>query len=117
MLRMPTSSVDPAVPMNTLGLDSIMSLELHRRLEAALGVEVPVVRFLRGATTADIAAELAASLADGPGGPADGAAAPRHAELEDPADIERLLAELDDLPEEEVDSLLQRLAPQAAEQS
>ncbi len=117
VLRMPTSSVDPAVPMNTLGLDSIMSLELHRRLEAALGVEVPVVRFLRGATTADIAAELAASLADGPGGPADGAAAPRHAELEDPADIERLLAELDDLPEEEVDSLLQRLAPQAAEQS
>ncbi|MEU4205153.1 beta-ketoacyl synthase N-terminal-like domain-containing protein [Streptomyces sp. NPDC026294] len=117
VLRMPAASIDPAAPMNALGLDSIMSLELHRRLEAALGIEVPVVRFLRGATTTDIAAELAASLADGSQGPADGAGTPRHAELEDPADIERLLAELDDLPEEEVDSLLQRLAPQAAEQS
>ncbi len=117
VLRAPVSSVDAAMPMNALGLDSIMSLELHRRLEAALGIEVPVVRFLRGATTTDIAAELAASLVFGPERPDDDTGAPRHAELEDPRGIERLLAELDDLPEEEVDSLLQRLAPQAAEQS
>ncbi|WP_407288206.1 beta-ketoacyl synthase N-terminal-like domain-containing protein [Streptomyces sp. BP-8] len=117
VLRAPASSIDAAMPMNTLGLDSIMSLELHRRLEAALGIEVPVVRFLRGATTADIAAELATSLVAGPERPDDDTGTPRHAELEDPRDIERLLAELDDLPEEEVDSLLQRLAPQAAEQS
>ncbi|MFI2184144.1 type I polyketide synthase [Streptomyces sioyaensis] len=117
VLRAPASSIDPELPMNALGLDSIMSLELHRRLEAALGIEVPVVRFLRGATTADIAAELAESLVSGPDLPGDGTHDPLQAELADPRDIELLLAELDDLPEEEVDSLLQRLAPQAAEKS
>ncbi|MDT0454462.1 beta-ketoacyl synthase N-terminal-like domain-containing protein [Streptomyces sp. DSM 41527] len=117
VLRAPVSSIDPEMPMNALGLDSIMGLELHRRLEAALRIEIPVVRFLRGATTADIAAELADALQADPKNEQDATAASLPAELEDPRDIARLLAELDDLSEGEVDSLLQQLSEPAAEQS
>ncbi|WP_078871673.1 type I polyketide synthase [Streptomyces caatingaensis] len=117
VLRAPVSTVDPAMPMNALGLDSIMGLELHRRLEASLRIEVPVVRFLRGATAADIAAELADALQADAESERNGTAASGPAELADPRDIERLLADLDELSEEEVDSLLQQLSEPAAEQS
>ncbi|KRE15780.1 hypothetical protein ASE63_16220 [Bosea sp. Root381] len=43
ILRMPESKVDLARPLAELGLDSLMALELHMALEAAIGVQVAVV--------------------------------------------------------------------------
>ncbi|QFY07530.1 acyltransferase domain-containing protein [Nonomuraea phyllanthi] len=105
VLRLPAARVDTDRPLNALGLDSVMGLELQGRLEAALGVEVKVVKLLRGDTVTEVAAELAARI----GPDAEAASAPA-AGLDDPREIERLLANLDTLPAEEVDALLQRLA-------
>ncbi|MGI5531251.1 type I polyketide synthase [Streptomyces syringium] len=115
VLRAPIASVSAEVPMNALGLDSIMGFELHRRLRSSLGIEVPVVRFLRGMSTREIAAELAELLSDGAQHPAHEPAPVT--ELADPKDIEKVLAELDDLDEAEVDSLLLRLSAPAVEES
>ncbi|QIY54447.1 acyltransferase domain-containing protein [Streptomyces sp. RPA4-5] len=115
VLRTPVASIDAEAPMNALGLDSIMGFELHCRLEAELGIEVPVVRFLRGASARQMATELAEALEERPDRGTDGLAP-----TTEPADlkhIEELLATLDDLPDEEVDSLLQRFSAQAAEPS
>lgn len=43
ILRMPESKVDLARPLGEIGLDSLMALELHMALEAAIGVQVAVV--------------------------------------------------------------------------
>jgi len=74
ILRMPESKVDLARPLAELGLDSLMALELHMALEAAIGVQVAVVgagdRNLGEMASAivgqlDQAAETAADRAEG----------------------------------------------------
>jgi acyl transferase domain-containing protein/NADPH:quinone reductase-like Zn-dependent oxidoreductase len=47
VLRIPTSKVlDPELPLNRFGVDSLMALELNNRLEADLGVRVQVSKIL-----------------------------------------------------------------------
>ncbi len=43
ILRMPESKIDLSQPLADIGLDSLMALELHMALEAALGVQIAVV--------------------------------------------------------------------------
>ncbi|MGW3044482.1 acyltransferase domain-containing protein [Kitasatospora sp. NPDC001159] len=115
VLRLPAARIDTARPLNSLGVDSIMGLELQRRLETALHTEVKVVRLLRGDSVEDLAAELAARLTDQPAdedGPPTNAGA-----LDDPREIERLLADMDKLSAEEIDALMQRLATGTADPS
>ncbi|MFJ6721836.1 acyltransferase domain-containing protein [Streptomyces sp. NPDC091259] len=126
ILRTGPDRVPADRPLNALGMDSVMGLELRRRLEADYGVEIGLVTVLRGATSADLAADLARQLAEQhatqPAAPAaDPVARPDPAQaptglpdLDDPADLDRLLADLDALSPEEVDSLLGRLAGDAA---
>jgi hypothetical protein len=117
MLRTGVDRVPALKPLNRLGVDSVIGLELRRRVAAVFGAEISVVRLLRGATPADLAADLAEWLTSGPDAapaappPAAGGQGP---DLDDPADIERLLDDLDALSPEEVDSLLGRLADDAA---
>src|SRR5262249_48243728 len=40
-LRMPAAEIDPSVEFIGLGMDSMIAMELRRRLQAALGTEVP----------------------------------------------------------------------------
>lgn len=108
VLRLPVDRIDPDQPVTQRGLDSIMGMELGRRARAAFGVEVSVPRLLRGPTIAEISGELAEQIAgtdELPGGPA-----PAGTDLDDVAALEDLLANIDDLPEEEVNALLERLA-------
>ncbi|MET9960298.1 acyltransferase domain-containing protein [Streptomyces sp. NPDC006326] len=128
ILRTGIDRVPADRPLNALGMDSVMGLELRRRLEADFGVEIGLVTVLRGATPADLAADVAADLAEQlaaqPQEPAPQQAPAAHPDpaqaaaglpdLDDPADLERLLADLDALSPEEVDSLLGRLAGDAA---
>ncbi|GAB3897505.1 hypothetical protein GCM10029964_080470 [Kibdelosporangium lantanae] len=104
VLRLPVDRIDAERSLNNLGVDSIMGLELQRRLEAALDIEVKVVQLLRGDSVADLAADLASRLdearavVDPTGG------------LDDPHEIEQLMSEVDGMSAEEVDALLERLS-------
>ncbi|KJX74689.1 type I polyketide synthase [Mycobacterium lepromatosis] len=50
--------IDHDRPLETLGLDSLMGLELRNRLEASLGITLPVALVWAYPTTADLAAAL-----------------------------------------------------------
>ncbi|MEU2236065.1 acyltransferase domain-containing protein [Streptomyces vietnamensis] len=118
-LRTTVDRIPAQRPLSKLGMDSVMGLEMRRTLEADFGVEIGLVRILRGATAADLAADIADGLAPRPTpGTTHDQREPGHGpglpDLDDPADIERLLADLDALSPEEVDSLLGRLAGDAA---
>jgi amino acid adenylation domain-containing protein len=63
VLRLSEARVDVAQPLNRLGLDSLMAVELKNGIEADLGVVVPVVRFLQGPSIAQLAEQLVGLLA------------------------------------------------------
>jgi acyl carrier protein len=101
-LRLPAANLDPEVPLNNLGIDSLMAIELKNRIEVDLGVTVPMVKFLEGPSVRDLAGFLADKLA-----PAEVMAAPPSAPAGfDPAAAE-LLARIDTLSDDQVDALLQ----------
>jgi acyl-CoA synthetase (AMP-forming)/AMP-acid ligase II/acyl carrier protein len=62
VLRLDPAAVDPHQPVNTLGLDSLTTLELKNALEASLGVSLPVTRFLKGASIYGLASQVLTEL-------------------------------------------------------
>ena len=64
-----TEIIDTARPLRELGLDSLMSVRLVNRLEAALGIKVPAVSMLPGPSIGQLVEqllpELTATLPDG----------------------------------------------------
>lgn len=62
-------SIDVRRPLNELGLDSLMSVNIANRLEATLGIPVPVVRLIRGPSVEQLVDDLFPSLpsSHGPG--------------------------------------------------
>jgi acyl transferase domain-containing protein/acyl carrier protein len=58
------SGLDVNLPVNRLGIDSLMAVELKTLIEAELGVVVPIVSFLKGSSLAQLAAEILDKLAE-----------------------------------------------------
>jgi acyl transferase domain-containing protein len=56
VLGRPASGLSPSSPLNRAGLDSLMALELTNRVRADLGVSVPVLSLLRGASVSELVA-------------------------------------------------------------
>jgi acyl transferase domain-containing protein/acyl-CoA synthetase (AMP-forming)/AMP-acid ligase II/acyl carrier protein len=104
VLRLPAANLDTELPLNHLGIDSLMAIELKNRIEADLGVSVPMVKFLEGPSVRDLAGFLADKLA-----PAEVTAAPPTVPPVFDADAADLLARIDTLSDDQVDALLQEL--------
>ncbi|MFG1383388.1 SDR family NAD(P)-dependent oxidoreductase [Xanthobacter versatilis] len=62
ILRLPAEAVDPATPLSTLGMDSLMALELRLTLEKKFGLELPLLAIGSGRTLADLTGVALASL-------------------------------------------------------
>jgi acyl carrier protein len=99
-------------PLIDLGLDSLMAVELRNETERQLGVTLPISVLLEGASVQRLAEQIAGSLPDGTadGGRPDSQAGEirrveRHEDL-----AAELLAEIDELSDSEVRTVLSREA-------
>jgi acyl transferase domain-containing protein/NADPH:quinone reductase-like Zn-dependent oxidoreductase/acyl carrier protein len=72
ILRLPAEDVDTARPLDEMGMDSLMSLELRMSIEKRFGVELPVVAIGAGVAVNDLAMRLIAGLSSATASP-DGA--------------------------------------------
>ncbi|MCA9901894.1 MAG: AMP-binding protein [Ardenticatenaceae bacterium] len=96
-LKVPVGQLGLEQPFTSLGLDSLMALELKARIETDLEVKIPLVTFMEHPTIAQITDELWASII---------VESPDSEEAEFAA---HLLAQLDSLSDEEVEVHLQQL--------
>lgn len=58
LLKISFSKVDVNDPLNTMGIDSLMAVELKTAIEEDLGFEIPVEALFMGASIADLAAHI-----------------------------------------------------------
>ena len=65
-LRLFPSQVDAQQPLGTLGLDSLMAIELKHQVETSLGVVLPMVDFLQGPSISQLASQILIKLAAPP---------------------------------------------------
>jgi surfactin synthase thioesterase subunit/NAD(P)-dependent dehydrogenase (short-subunit alcohol dehydrogenase family)/acyl carrier protein len=56
--------IDSRQPLQQLGVDSLMSVNLANRLEATLGIRVPVIKLLRNPSLEGLADDLLSEIAD-----------------------------------------------------
>ncbi len=64
-LRMPPAELDAARALSQLGLDSVMAMELRRRVELDLGLTLSAAQILKGASTVELATALGEQLVEG----------------------------------------------------
>jgi acyl carrier protein len=97
VLKCSPSRVDAHQPLNRLGIDSLMAVELKNRVEADLETNLPVTALLQGPSLSQLAAQLLEGL-DAPA--ADDPSAPEEDGLE---------AQVEGLTDDEVEVLLRDL--------
>ncbi|MGV0624315.1 SDR family NAD(P)-dependent oxidoreductase [Mycolicibacter minnesotensis] len=103
--------LDVAAPLNSLGVDSLITLELRIQVERELGIVVPVARLLDGPSVVSLSGWLSEQLADGPQravaaaestAPDNGVSAEASQEME-------LLSQVTELSDEAVEALLAKM--------
>jgi acyl carrier protein len=65
-LGMTTDRLDPALPLSSLGFDSLMAVQLKNQIEADFGVVLPMIQLLQGPSVEGLAPSILALLGDGP---------------------------------------------------
>ncbi len=65
VLRLKPESVNVNKPINNLGLDSIVAMELRSKLQNALNLEIPVAKLIEGPTTKQLADFLIENISSG----------------------------------------------------
>lgn len=122
VLGIPAARIDHTTPLNRMGLDSVMAVELKYRLEG-LGVVIPVVKFLKGASIESLSQLAIAELAGHDTAPApkvfSAVAASGHSEkaqqvLSTSPHSPQLDAAIEQLSENDLDSLLDKLIAEQA---
>jgi acyl carrier protein len=94
VLKCSPTRVDAHEPLNRLGIDSLMAVELKNRVEADLETNLPVTALLQGPSLSQLAAQLLEGL-DAP--TADDPSAPEEDGLE---------AQVEGLTDDEVEDML-----------
>jgi phthiocerol/phenolphthiocerol synthesis type-I polyketide synthase C len=120
-LGLAPSRLDIQVPLNNLGLDSLVAVDLRTQVELDMGIVLPVVQLLDGATVARLADWLADQLTDeSPTGPEAAMTADTRAAQPDEAPVHEatnaaqsrwmdLLTQVREVSDDDVDELLQEL--------
>jgi NAD(P)-dependent dehydrogenase (short-subunit alcohol dehydrogenase family)/acyl carrier protein len=62
VLQLPVSQISPEDPIASLGLDSLMTVELRNSLQGKYGVEVSAVGLLKGSSISHLASQILAKL-------------------------------------------------------
>ncbi len=65
IFRLPPDEIEMTRPLDELGLDSMMSLDLRMSIEKRFGIELPVMAISAGVSINELAARLIASLRTG----------------------------------------------------
>lgn len=102
------AGLDTSEALNSLGIDSLIAVELKNAIESDLGAIISVVTFLEGASLSHLAGLVLERLP----AEADEAAPATEAPIEDTT--EQLAARVDDLSEAEVDALLSAMLAEEA---
>jgi acyl transferase domain-containing protein/NADPH:quinone reductase-like Zn-dependent oxidoreductase/NAD(P)-dependent dehydrogenase (short-subunit alcohol dehydrogenase family)/SAM-dependent methyltransferase/acyl carrier protein len=105
VLRTSAAKLDTEQPLNQMGLDSLMAVELKNRIESDLQIALPTGKLVQGPSIQDLsglALDLLATLDSRP-------VARPITRLDTP---EELLTKVDRLSDEEVDSLLREMMDQ-----
>jgi acyl carrier protein len=105
VLGLSPSKLDLQQPLSHLGLDSLMAVELKNRIAVDLKVNVPVTKFLQGFSVDQAITQVFDQLAAETTNPTT-PLAQAVARPGEPRNAERLLANLDQLSDEQVGSLL-----------
>ncbi len=71
IFRLPADEIELARPLDELGLDSMMSLDLRMSIEKRFGIELPVMAISAGVSVNELAARLIANLRTGERSAAD----------------------------------------------
>jgi phthiocerol/phenolphthiocerol synthesis type-I polyketide synthase D len=101
VIGVPRHKLDPERSLSSLGIDSLMAVQLKNRIEVDLGAVLPMVSFLQGAGVAGLADRVLDQIAAA--GDPTGTPEAESLGSEDP---DALLARLETLSPEQVDALL-----------
>ncbi|GLV53919.1 polyketide synthase [Dictyobacter sp. S3.2.2.5] len=104
VLQLDPSQFSGQEALTSLGMDSMMAIELKHRIAASVKIDMPVLELLQGITVAQLATRILSSLQFEEVAPAAESSSSldeiqRLIEQADSEEIERLLAELEQIPD------------------
>ncbi|WP_133513131.1 type I polyketide synthase [Candidatus Thiosymbion oneisti] len=102
ILKVDPSRLDVQQPLNTMGFDSLMAIELRNWLRGELDVDIPVAKLIEDINVLDLSREIKTRLAEEGTG-----ASPSPTSSSAPSSEEEMLTKLESeqLSEEEIDAL------------
>ncbi|NEO98311.1 MAG: type I polyketide synthase [Symploca sp. SIO2E9] len=119
-LGLNASQLDVNQPLNNMGLDSLMAIELRKWITIHLNVDVPTVKFMEGLSVTNLAMQVSEQLTPAQLTPSTSATTaatgdPKMTQIEinkkaQQSNAEKMLANLDQLTDEEVDALLSSMS-------